>query len=91
MRLLVCYLNKLQNARCNDKDKYLGIHIKSVTQNTIFICLLTVLCFGSKVDKGKVSFINVYKRPAEPKHVAVNKPIKLVLCVTDLLHSLVIC
>ena len=26
MHLLVCYLNKLQNARCNDKDSYICLH-----------------------------------------------------------------
>ena len=38
------------------------------------------------------SCIKVYERPEdgshlEPKHVAVNKRIKLVLCVTDLIHT----
>ena len=57
----------------------------------MFISLLTFTCFGSKVDIGKISFINVYKRPDEPKHVAVNKPMNLVFCVTDLIQLLVLC
>ena len=40
------------------------------------------------------SCIKVYKRPdngskLEPKHVVVNQSMKLVLCVTDLIHMLV--
>jgi len=42
-----------------------------------------------------ISCIKVYKRTdngsqLELKHVAMNKPIKLVFCVTDLKHTLVI-
>jgi len=57
----------------------------------MFISLLTVTCFGSKVDIGKISFINVYKRPDQLKHVALNKLMKLVLCVTDLMQILTFC
>ena len=41
-------------------------------------------------------YINLYRRSdygsqLEPEHVAVNKLIMLVLCVTDLIRILVIC
>ena len=29
MHLFVCYLNKLQNARCNDKDKKTGLQTRT--------------------------------------------------------------
>ena len=46
MHLLVCYLNKLQNARCNDKDSFckcLGvlddeIFDRSVASYCVVIC-----------------------------------------------------
>ena len=31
MRLLVCYLNKLRNALCNDEDSYFRYNIKVET------------------------------------------------------------
>ena len=45
MHLLVCYLNKLENARCNDKDLSLGFeHTKVNTEinNLLIISVNTV-------------------------------------------------
>jgi hypothetical protein len=60
-----------------------------VTQYIIFFST-SALCTVN------VSCIKVYKRPEdgsylESKYVAVNKVIKLVLCVTDLIHTHVTC
>ena len=44
VRLLVCYLNKLQNARCNDKD---GVYHVSLRQKH------HLATFSTKVKKKK--------------------------------------
>jgi len=63
--------------------------IKTVTYDTSFINLFTATCFGSNF-----SCIKFYKRPddgsqLQPKHVAVNKLIKL-MYMTVFIHILVI-